>query len=82
MKIDKSIYLYFHCKKCQQDIENAPLSPGDYSRIEVGVSSGGDLIVRCRRHREVIVAFQNGNIDKAVKDLLEGGCSCEREISC
>lgn len=40
---------YLHCKKCLEELPQGE-SPASYSRLEVGVTDEGNVLVWCQRH--------------------------------
>jgi hypothetical protein len=65
--------LALHCRKCLQS-RPANVSPKDYARQQVGLTSSGEIAVWCNRHDMLIGKVTIGGIvDPA---LLKAQCEC------
>jgi hypothetical protein len=72
--------LYAHCQECLEELEkmeNAP-SPQEYSRMAVGATTDGALLIECNRHKLIIAHIPNDKIADEIFKLGSQTCRCGR----
>lgn len=75
---DTGIVAYMHCSLCLSECSNLHVAPSDYSRISVGTSPEGDLVVWCNRHNTLVIQLPNSEIAEELFKVASADCDCGR----
>jgi hypothetical protein len=69
---------YVACSVCVAEVPDGQ-SVADYTRLSVGVTSMGDLLVTCRRHDQVVSYMEHGTVDRELAQIACSDCGCGKD---